>query len=95
MEEGALKSKPLGGKYEAKLKFPGRRGGRKQKKTFMEGSMDIFWNYRLSNENTDVPDAEPFDKQEFLQYVVFIGAILLFTMDRKPLFWCLWFDLMD
>ena len=38
---GVLKVKILEAKYEAKLEFPGGRGGAKQK-TFRGGSMDIF-----------------------------------------------------
>ena len=41
-----LKAKLLKGKYEAKLEFPGGRGGAKHK-TFHGGSMDIFWNYTI------------------------------------------------
>ena len=35
-------------KYEAKLEFLGGRGAAKQK-TFCGESMDIFWNYTLSD----------------------------------------------
>ena len=34
-------------KYEAKLEFPERLGGAKQK-TFHGESMDIFWNYTMT-----------------------------------------------
>ena len=40
---GVLKGRILEAKYEAKLEFPGGKGGAKQK-TFRGGSMDIFWN---------------------------------------------------
>ena len=43
---GILKVKILEVKYEAKLIFPGKTGGEKQK-TFHGGSMDAFWNYTV------------------------------------------------
>ena len=45
---GVLKAKILEAKYEAKLEFPGKRGGGgggrgAELKTFYRRSMDIFW----------------------------------------------------
>jgi len=49
---GVLKAKLLEGQYEAKLEFPEECGGAKQK-AFRGGSMDIFWNYTISNHIID------------------------------------------